>query len=95
LRLNGDGSKQGEEFDGKISGLLGGGVIFPISDRFSVMAELNAETARFYDLGTDARLLGGVQWRVGGHGLLRGAVALGITSDAPDAQVTVGYAYTF
>jgi len=95
LRVNGDGQFRGNNLRGKTSGIIGAGVIFPVSDQVSLMGELRIETERFDTTDSDFRVLGGVNWRPFSRGILRGAVTVGLTDGAPDGQLTLGYAYTF
>ena len=97
LRVNGDGQISGKSnsLKGKTSGILGAGIIFPVSDQVSLMGELRIETERFDGADSDFRVLGGVNWRPFSRGILRGAVTVGLTDGAPDGQLTLGYAYTF
>ena len=96
LRLNGDGSVLGSpELAGAPSSLAGVGVIAPRSDRLSVVGELDFEGKRFEGGENDARLLGGVNWRLRNAATLRGALAVGLADGAPDMQATVGYAVRF
>lgn len=94
-RFNGDGTIGGASFNGKNSVLLGAGLIVPMSDVVSLVGELNMETERIENGDSDLRALAGVNWRAFNRGILRGAVAVGLTDGAPDAQVLAGYAYTF
>ena len=100
-RFNGDGSRQGPggfavaDVDGKTSFFAGGGVLFPLSDEFTFVAEAELETKRFDGGDTDARVLGGVSWRLTNRGMLRAGLALGLTDGAPDGQLLVGYAAHF
>ena len=96
LRLNEDASILGsEDIDGETSVSVGGGVIWPWTERVSFIGELNFEDGRFEGADSDTRFLAGLNWHTGGRGILRGAVALGLTDGAPDFQALVGYAYMF
>lgn len=96
VRLSGDGSVLGSpELDGEPAILAGVGVIAPLSDRLSVVGELDFEGKRFDGGENDARLLGGVNWRLRNSATLRGALAIGLADGAPDLQATVGYAVRF
>jgi len=95
VRLNEDGQIFGIEIDGKNSPFLAGAAIVPLSGRLSLIGEARIEGERFEGFDEDARLLGGINWRVGDRGLLRAAVSLGLTDGAPDSQLIAGYAHTF
>lgn len=96
LRLNGDARFLGSgDLDGDPSILAGVGVIVPVSDRISVVGELDFEGKRFEGGENDSRLLGGVNWRLENNATLRGSVAVGLADGAPDAQVLLGYAARF
>jgi hypothetical protein len=96
LRINGDGKRFGlPERDGEVSPSLGIGIITPWTDRLTFVGEFNFEGERFDGGDDDTRILGGVNWRLNNRGMLRGALGLGLSDGAPDAQITVGYAYAF
>jgi len=95
LRFNEDGMILGIPLDGTTSGIVGVGIIVPLADRLSVVGEANVESERFEQLDSDFRLVGGVNWRTSNRGTLRGALTLGITDGAPDAQLILGYAAIF
>jgi hypothetical protein len=102
LRVNGDGrTLELPEQDGKASLFLGAGGIVPFSDQVTFVGEVRYEGARFdgefeipgYD--DDFRALGGLNWSGIGRGQIRGAVAVGFSDGAPDAQLLAGYAVIF
>jgi hypothetical protein len=95
VRLNDDGRVHGFTLDGRTSVFLAGGVVAPVNDAISVIGELRIEGERFRGLDEDARVLGGVNWRLNRRSLIRGAIGLGFTDGAPDSQVIAGFAYTF
>lgn len=96
VRKNGDGRQFGSpEVDGEVSPSLGVGLIAPWTDRVSFVAEVNWEAKRFEGGDADTRVLGGINWRAAGRGIVRAAVAVGLTDGAPDTQLNAGYAYTF
>jgi hypothetical protein len=69
------------------------------------VAEAQAQTARFDNtnpspnnlIGAEAatQLLGGINWRAFGRGMLRGAIAFGLTEGAPDFSALMSYSYSF
>jgi hypothetical protein len=102
VRANGDGqlfggdaAPQGFETQGETSVLLAAGALYPISDVLTVTGEFRHETERIQGAESDTRLAVGANWRPFNRGMLRGAFALGLSDGAPDAQILVGYAYTF
>lgn len=95
LRFNGDGKFQGHDLAGKSSFEIAGSAVFPLANHVSVVTELALETDRFEQQDASVQVLGGVNWRAFGRGMLRGALAAGLTSGAPDFRVILGYAYTF
>ncbi|HEX5041336.1 MAG TPA: hypothetical protein VFV75_00415 [Candidatus Polarisedimenticolaceae bacterium] len=102
VRFNGDGqvfggddSPQGFDTQGKTSVLLSGGAIYPVSDVFSLTGEAYFESERIENADSDFRLGAGVNWRPWNRGILRGALIVGLSDGAPDAQVLASYAYTF
>jgi hypothetical protein len=95
LRANGNGNISGFPLEGKTSALLGAGIVIPVKDRLSVIGETTLETERFERTDEDFRVLGGINWHATDRGIVRGAVGLGLTDGAPDAQIVFGYAHTF
>jgi hypothetical protein len=95
LRMTGDGRILGVDLDGQTSLLLGGGVIWPLSDEVTLVGELSYEGERFEETDTDARALGGLNWRPFNRGIVRGALAFGLSDGAPDLQLLAGYAAQF
>jgi type II secretory pathway pseudopilin PulG len=95
VRLNGDGQIRGVEHDGELSPMVGVGLFYPHSDEVTFVAEATFESERFNDMDSDLRLLGGVNWHLSNRGIVRGAVAIGLTDGAPDAQLLLGYAVNF
>jgi hypothetical protein len=94
-RLNGDGKFGGVELNGKSSAIFGAAILIPIRDRLSVVGEANVETERFHGADADTRVLGGVNWTPSEHGVVRGALAFGLTNGAPNVELLLGYARLF
>ena len=96
LRANTDGSIFGSpDLDGRLSVALGVGAIIPWSDGYSFVAELDWENERFDEAGDRSFVLGGVNLKVSNRGIVRAALAFGLTSQSSDFELTAGYAYTF
>jgi hypothetical protein len=99
VRLNADGTEytvEGPvELKGDVSPMAGVGVFFPFSDVVTFVGEVNYEGKRFEERSSDISALGGINWRVSNRGIVRAAVSLGLSSDADDAQLIVGYAVNF
>jgi len=99
VNFNGDGKIIGVDMNGKVSAVLGAGMIFRQNDDFSFIVEANLETKQYKDAAdigdTDASVLGGVDWRLGGNGMLRGSLSLGLTDGAPDYLLNLGYVARF
>lgn len=95
VRANGDGRIGGAELDGRTSAVLSAAIVYPASERLSFVGEVSLESKRFRQMDSDTRILGGANWRAFDRGILRGAVAAGLTDGAPDVQLIVGYAFTF
>lgn len=95
LRYNGDGEFQTVDINGDTSFEVGGMALFPLAHEVTLVAEANVETKRFDGADSIANLLAGVDWKAFRRGVLRGAVAAGLTDSSPDFRVTLGYAYTF
>lgn len=81
--------------EGQTSERIDVAAIIPLSKRLNVIGEWNYAGERFRGLDSDARLLAGVNWRLGKRGMLRGAIAGGVTDGAPDKQFLVSYAAQF
>ena len=95
VRVNGDGQYRSDELSGELSPMLGVGLFYPHSDELAFVAEATFESERFEHMDSDLRLLGGVNWHLSNRGIMRGAVAIGLTDGAPDAQLLLGYAVNF
>lgn len=95
VRLNGDGQIFGADLEGEVSPIVGFGLIYPRSDRITLVGEARFEGERFEGGDSDLRVLGGINWRPFNRGSVRGALSLGLTDGAPDAQLIVGYAFSF
>lgn len=94
-RFNGDGQLQGFDLPGKTSYELGVCALFPLANQVTIVAEGRIETARFEGFDSSAELLGGINWKAFNRGMLRGAIAGGLTDGSPNVRVILGYAYTF
>jgi len=96
IRMNGDGSILGSpEANGDTSASAGAGVIWPWTNRLSFVGEANYEDGRFEGADSDSRALGGIHWQLADQGTLRAAVGFGLSDEAPDLQLIVGYAASF
>lgn len=95
FRATEDGQIFDAELDGDSSPFLGGAVIWPLSDKFTLIGEARYEGARFENSDKDTRVLGGVNWRALNTGIIRGALAFGLSDGSPDLQFLVGYAAQF
>ncbi len=95
VRFNDDGQLQGFDVDGRTSPFVAGAVIAPLNDAISFVGELRVEGERYRGLDEDARVLGGVNWRLNNRAFIRAALSLGLTDGAPDSQLIAGFAYTF
>jgi hypothetical protein len=99
VNFNGDGQIFGFELEGKVSAVLGAGLIFRQTEQMSFVVEANLETKRFKDAGDfgddDFSVLGGIDWRMGDNGMLRGSLAFGLSDGAQDHRLSLGYAARF
>jgi hypothetical protein len=95
IRFNGDGAFQGKDLTGKTSFEMGFSTLFPLANQVSIVGELQVETDRFEGVDASTQLLVGINWRAFGRGMLRGAIAGGLTDGAPNYRVLLSYAYTF
>lgn len=89
------GTNLEENLDGDTSIFLGGGVMFPINDRFSLSGELRVETERYKQRDSFIDLTVGAYWYVTRKTTLRGGLAFGLEDEAPDFELTVGFAWHF
>ncbi|MEW6752391.1 MAG: hypothetical protein AB1505_15615 [Candidatus Latescibacterota bacterium] len=76
--------------DREASLLLGGGVIYPHTERLSLVGELLLESQKDYMV-----LSGGADLRLAGSGRLRGWLGLGLDDGAPDVQLAGSYLMTW
>ena len=74
---------------------MAGAVLIPIHSELMFVGEARFEDERFDRLDSDTRVLGGLNWKPWNRGMLRGAIAVGLTDGAPDWQLIGGYAYAF
>jgi hypothetical protein len=94
-RYNGDGEFLGADINGKSSFELGVCALFPLANEVTITAEAQIETSRFEGVDSTANLVGGVDWNAFRRGVLRAALAAGLTDATPDFRILLGYAYTF
>jgi hypothetical protein len=97
VQLNGDGrrGRAQSDRDGETAPMVGAGVILPVSDRLAAVGEVAFRGGRLEHDDDDSRALAGINWRVGGRGIVRAAIAAGLSDDAPDVAATIGYAAQF
>ncbi len=99
VNFNGDGRFLDADLEGKVSAVLGAGLIFRQTDTMSFVVEANLETKQYKDAGdfgdNDFSVLGGIDWRMGNNGMLRGSLALGLSDGAQDHRLSLGYAARF
>jgi hypothetical protein len=97
VQFNGSGRRFAEtaDRDGETAAQVGFGVIYPFSDNVSGVAEFDFRDGRLEGDKANSQLLGGVNWRVGGRGTIRGALSFGLADGAPDFAVVGGYAAVF
>jgi hypothetical protein len=94
-RFNEDGQIFGVAREGETSLFFGGAVTWPLSDEITAVGEVRYEGERFTGGDEDTRVLGGLNWRVFNTGMLRGAVAAGLSDGSPDIQFIGAYAAQF
>ena len=95
VRVNENGQFQGVHLEGKASFELAVNIVAPLSETVSIVGEARTETERFDGADSEAEILGGVNWKAFGRGMIRGAVGAGLTDSTPNYRIIVGYAYTF
>lgn len=108
FRDNGDATVGSDVFvndlklEGDTSIFLGGGVMFPLNDRFSLSGELRVETERYEDSvefieGGESLidLTAGGYWYLSRKATVRAAIAVGLDDGAPDWQLIGGFAWHY
>ena len=95
VRFNENGEIAGVPLDGQVAGSASVAVIAPIGEGLALVGEAAYEGKRFDGSDADARLLGGVNWKLARMGTLRLAVAMGLADGAPDSQILAAYAFSF
>ena len=83
-----------EPGEGKVSFLTGVGLLFPLAERWTLIMEFSAESARYARQDSDVRLTGGLAWRQGKFSV-RGSATAGLTDGAPDFGLQVGAVLLF
>ena len=96
FRLNDDAEFSGSgKLDGETSTWVGFGIIFPRSDKVSLVAETKYESKTFSGGKNIFSVLGGINWRLSNRGMFRGAADIGLKDGSPDLRVLASYAHTF
>jgi len=80
--------------EGKVSGRLGAGFIFLLTERWDFSAEFAYESARYESLDSDLRLTVGGAYRLG-KAIFRGAFTAGLSDGAPDFAFVGAAAFRF
>jgi len=81
--------------EGKTAGVMGGGVILPLTNSISFVGLANLTTERFEDIDSDFNIEGGINWHVSSRGVFRTSLRVGVTDGGPDSALLAGYAHTF
>ncbi|HKY33986.1 MAG TPA: hypothetical protein VJV23_15755 [Candidatus Polarisedimenticolia bacterium] len=87
LRVNQDLDIEGFEVEGQNSFLAGVGILVPAGQKLVITGEFAIESERYEGTRTDSRLLGGAEYRTNESFLIRGAVAGGLSTAAPDVEL--------
>jgi hypothetical protein len=97
IQWNDDGRIFAEDnrLEGKTAGVMGGGVILPLSNTITFVGLANLTTERFEGIDSDFNIEGGINWHVSSRGVFRTSLRLGITDGGPDSALLAGYAHTF
>jgi len=95
LQFNDNGQIFGTTLRGQTAGLMGVGLMLPLSNTITFVGEANLVTERFEGTDSDFAVLGGINWHVTDKGVVRAALELGLTDGASDGSLLAGYAYTF
>jgi hypothetical protein len=95
LRVNEDAKQYRSILNGEVAPSIGFGLLYPLNDDVILVGEANWEGERFEGWEPDSRLLAGVNWKLLPYGVLRLAIAGGISDGAPDSQLLAGYSFDF
>ena len=95
IRLNENGEIAGVRQEGELAPAAGVALIAPVSGDVVLFVEAVVEGKRFVGAELDARLLGGINWRLLELLTLRGGIGLGLADGAPDTQLLVGFSMDF
>jgi len=95
LQFNDDGQTFGTTLQGETAGIMGVGLMLPLTDTITFVGEGNLVTERFEGADSDFAVRGGINWHPTDKGVVRAALEFGLTDGAPDAVLLAGYAHTF
>ncbi len=85
-----DGVYIEEDDDHELALSLGGGLIYPMNDRLSIVGEANLVTEGDYFM-----MSGGADYQLGSAGRVRAALGVGLDDGAPDFMLTGRYMLMF
>ena len=83
------------QLKGKTAGVMGGGIILPLSNTISFVGQANLATERYEEGDSEFNIEGGINWHVSKRGVFRTSLLIGITDGGPDSALQAGYAHTF
>ncbi len=96
FRLNRDATVLDRvDLDAKTSVILGGGLIYPLSDAIALSGEISVESERYKNADSDIRVTPGIQFKAFKNSLFRVGLGIGLSDGAPDFDAILSYAYTF
>ena len=81
--------------DAKTSVILGGGIIYPLSQTMALSGEVSVESERYKNTDSDIRVTPGIQFKAFKNSLLRVGCGIGLSDGAPGFEAIFSYAYTF
>ena len=96
LRIN--GSQEMEtgfgtvDVDRELQILLGGGILYPLSEMATLTGEFDFESSEYEDGDSSIQLAPGIDYQLASGLKIRGALALGLSDGAPDMVLMAGVA---
>jgi hypothetical protein len=92
--FRGDSRSFGEA-EGRSSVLAAAGVLVPLGSNWTLVAEIDQESARFAGDKPDGRVLAGLDWRPMANFGVRGALGTALTQGSPDRLATASLFFHF
>lgn len=94
LELSSGWNVSGER-DGETQLMVGGGILYPLSDAMNFLGELNFASEPYDDFDSDSALTGGIEYKLAPNTTFNGGVAIGLDDGAPDYELIIGMKHLF